>query len=101
MDQYRSIYYYRINQVQAQQQADLNRKIATEVFNGSSFIELHPTERSIWALNSLRQLFVCKGESFQELTECFKKSNQKAVQIQFEPINAIFNVMKACMGDKH
>jgi hypothetical protein len=35
--------------------------VAYEVYSGSKFIELHPTNKAIWAVNSLRQLLVCKG----------------------------------------
>ena len=59
-----------------------------ELFANSNFIELYPTDKDIWAVNSLRQLLVCKD---------FKKHNQ----IEFTPVNEIFNVMKAAMGNKH
>ena len=38
-----------------------------ELFANSNFIELYPTDKDIWAVNSLRQLLVCKD---------FKKHNQ-------------------------
>ena len=59
-----------------------------ELFASSNFIELYPTDKDIWAVNSLRQLLVCKD---------FKKNNQ----IEFTPVNEVFNVMKAAMGNKH
>lgn len=62
--------------------------MATEIFQNSNFIELHPTDKDIWAVNSLRQLLVCKD---------FKNRNE----IQFETVNEVYNVMKAAIGNKH
>ncbi len=62
--------------------------MATEIYQNSNFIELHPTEKDIWAVNSLRQLLVCRD---------FKNQNE----ITFEPVNEIYNVMKAAIGNKH
>lgn len=76
----------------------MDRKIAQEVYNCSSFIELHPTAHKIWAVNSLRQLFLCTSESFKELMD---STQSRQVQLVFEPVNNVFNVMKACMGDRH
>ena len=51
-------------------------------------MEIYPTDRDIWAVNSLRQLLVCRD---------FKKSNI----LMFQPVNETFNVMKAAIGNKH
>jgi hypothetical protein len=67
MDQYHSIYYHKLDAMATTK--DMDRKIASEVYNCSSFIELHPTANRIWAINSLRQLFLCQGDCFKELMQ--------------------------------
>lgn len=97
-DQCHNIYFHKLASDVSVLQKDMDRKIAQEVYNASQFIELHPTATKIWGVNSLRQLFLCSGENFKELMSA---SPNKPVHLKFEPVNQIFNVMKASMGDRH
>jgi hypothetical protein len=65
--------------------------LALEVFPQSNFIELYPTDKDIWAVNSMRQLQVSKD---------FKKGTGQGL-LQFTPVNDAFNVMRAGIGSKH
>ena len=69
-----------------------DKRIAIEIYQNSTFIELHPTDKDIWALNSMRQLSVCRD---------FKSKLSKHDQIQFEHCNDMCHVMKAAIGNKH
>lgn len=92
MDSIKSIYRYEVEKKEIQQQKHLqDKRIATEVFNNSNFIELHPTDKDIWAVNTMRQLFVCRD---------FKSKLSSKASLQFDPVNLIQNVMKAAIGNK-
>ncbi|CDW89302.1 isoform c [Stylonychia lemnae] len=96
MDMSKSIYLYKIfSQAQNKQQHDvcIVKRLAHEIYSSSNFIELYPTEQDIWAVNSLRQLLVCKD--FKQ------KMHHNNENISFEPVNDVFNVMKAAIGQKH
>lgn len=92
MDAVKSIYRYEVEKKEMQQQKHLqDKRIATEIYSNSNFIELHPTDKDVWAVNTMRQLYVCRD---------FKSKLSKA-SLQFEPVNLIQNVMKATIGNKH
>ena len=92
MDSTKSIYRFEVEKKEIQQQKHLqDKRVATEVFNNSNFIELHPTDKDIWAVNTMRQLFVCRD---------FKSKLSSKASLQFEPVNLIQNVMKAAIGNK-
>ena len=65
-------------------------RTAIEILENSKFIQLCPTKNDIWAVNSLRQLLVCKD---------FKSKLSNG--LTFTCANEVFNVMRATMGDKH
>lgn len=61
MDLSKSIFYHKLfapNFSAAKQYTD--KKFAVEIFANSNFIEIYPTDRDIWAINSLRQLLVAR-----------------------------------------
>ena len=77
-------------------QAD--KRVAFEIYSKPNvFIELLPTESDIWAINNLRQLYVCRD--FQSKLKNSKE--ESAERLSFEPINSIFNVMNGAMGNNH
>jgi hypothetical protein len=73
-----------------------DKRIAIEIHSNSNFIELHPTDKDIWAVNSMRQLYVCR-----DFQSNLSKNDQSSSQLVFAPVNDIFNVMKAAIGNKH
>lgn len=93
MDVVKNIYRYEVTSKQgSMQKMYQDKRIAIEICQNSTFIELHPTDKDIWALNSMRQLSVCRD---------FKSKLSKNDQIQFEHINEMCHVMKAAIGNKH
>lgn len=71
MDLSKSIFYHKLfapNFSAAKQYTDVKfiafdsdqKKFAVEIFANSNFIEIYPTDRDIWAINSLRQLLVAR-----------------------------------------
>ena len=93
MDAVKNIYRYEVSNKKASNQKSYqDKQIAIEIYQNSQFIELHPTDQDIWALNSMRQLSVCRD---------FKSKLSKNDSIQFEPVNDISHVMKAAIGNKH
>mmetsp|Transcript_37533 Transcript_37533/g.57503 ORF Transcript_37533/g.57503 Transcript_37533/m.57503 type:complete len:340 (-) Transcript_37533:1980-2999(-) len=67
-----------------------DKRIATEIYSQpQTFIELHPTERDLWAVNSMRQLFVCKDYK-SKMPKGEQGSNGGS--IAFQPFNEILNV---------
>lgn len=62
------------------------------MYQKSNLIELYPTDKDLWGVNSMRQLLVCRD---------FKKKAMNNGGIEFKPVNEIFNVMKASIGHKH
>ena len=73
-----------------------DKRVAMEIYQNSNFIELHPTDKDIWAVNSMRQLYVCR-----DFKPKLSKNDQSISQLTFTPVNEIFNVMKAAIGNKH
>lgn len=93
MDNVKSIYRYEFVAKQAQQQKHTqDKRFATEIYSNSNFIELYPTEKNIWALNSMRQLYYCKN---------YKNYLSKNDELTFAPVNDVSNVMKASITEKH
>jgi len=93
-DQLKSIYMHKIVDETTVNLKDFysDRKYANEVYNFSNnFIELYPTHNHIWAINNLKQLFVCKDPN----------SERNSANLKFEHVNTIFNVMSAAISDKH
>jgi hypothetical protein len=92
MDAIKSIYRYEVEKKPIQWQKHLeDKRAAIEIYSNSNFIELHPTDKDIWAVNTMRQLYVCRD---------FNAKVGKAT-MQFESVNLIQNVMKAAIGNKH
>jgi hypothetical protein len=99
---------HRFNEEQKQTKARYfqGKTVAHEVYSGSKFIELHPTSRAIWAVNSLRQLMVCRGNFSSNQNKVTQKKDNSFLdnvnhQLRFEPVNKTFNVMKACISNSH
>jgi hypothetical protein len=67
---------------------------------GYNFIELYPCQRDIWAVNSLRQLLVCR-DFRKHLSGGVSGSGSGGGQLRFQPVNDVSNVMKAAIGGKH
>ena len=97
MDALKSIYRFETEGNNKKNQKFLqDKRIAIEIYSNSNFIELHPTDRDIWAVNSMRQLYVCR-----DFKSHLSKNDQSMSQLTFEPFNDISNVMKAAIGNKH
>ena len=61
MDSIKNIYRYEICNTKVSEQKSMkDKRVAMEIYQNSNFIELHPTEKDIWAVNSMRQLYVCR-----------------------------------------
>ena len=97
MDALKGIYRFEVGGNNKQSQKFLqDKRIAIEIYSNSNFIELHPTDKDIWAVNSMRQLYVCR-----DFKSNLSKNDQSMSQLAFEPLNDISNVMKAAIGNKH
>ena len=90
MDSFKTIYRLDLEAKKTQQHQN-DKVIAIEFLKNSPFIELFPSEKDIWALNSMRQLFVCQD---------FKQHLNKQGSVTFEPVNHISNVMTAAVSKK-
>lgn len=90
MDSFKTIYRQDLEAKKSQQHQN-DKVIAIEFLKNSPFIELFPSEKDIWALNSMRQLFVCQD---------FKQNLNKSGSVTFEPVNHISNVMTAAVSKK-
>jgi hypothetical protein len=97
MDSIKNVYRYELNcsKVQPQKHSQ-DKRVALEIHQNSNFIELHPTDKDIWAVNSMRQLYVCR-----DFASALSKNDQTMNLLEFLPVNDIFNVMKAAIGNKH
>ena len=55
MDPVKNIYRYEVSSKQGSSQKMYeDKRIAMEIYQNSTFIELYPTDKDIWALNSMR-----------------------------------------------
>jgi hypothetical protein len=63
-DSYHTTYFYSLHQ-RAEcvpgKEFNLDKKIAFEVYDQGTFIEMYPTKNGIWAINNLRQIMLCSN----------------------------------------
>lgn len=60
MDSLKNIYKYDVKNAQAGNLKQVDKRVAIEIYSEpNNFIELQPTENDLWALNNMRQLYVC------------------------------------------
>ena len=102
MDALKNIFKYDIKNQQAGNLKQVDKRVAFEIYSEpNNFIELMPTENDIWALNNMRQLYVCRDFKLKLNKKQKEGQHVSSSQLTFEPINDTFNVMKAVMGERH